>query len=141
LKGTSGQLGCEPAGRRPSGRGALVESEDELFRMFTRAVQRNLHVVFTMNPAGGDWKQRCTASPALFNRCVVDWFGTWSDSSLIPGSCFYALFKNLILHECRWQRTSRSMLTWERARATLTEPPTGAEKWLAVAARRSLNQS
>jgi len=63
-------------------KGALVESEDELFRMFTRAVQRNLHVVFTMNPSGGEWKHRCTASPALFNRCVVDWFGTWSDQSL-----------------------------------------------------------
>ena len=27
-------------------------------------------------------RQRCTASPALFNRCVVDWFGTWSGPAL-----------------------------------------------------------
>lgn len=25
---------------------------------------------------------RCTTSPALFNRCVVDWFGTWSQPAL-----------------------------------------------------------
>ena len=72
--------GCREAAAK--GARTMVDSDDELFRMFTRAVQRNLHVVFTMNPAGGEWKHRCTASPALFNRCVVDWFGTWSDGSL-----------------------------------------------------------
>ena len=35
-----------------------------------------------MNPSGGDWKTRSTTSPALFNRCVVDWFGTWSTQAL-----------------------------------------------------------
>lgn len=57
--------------------GIMLESSDELWRHFTRVVQRNLHVVFTVNPSGGDWKNRSTTSPALFNRCVVDWFGTW----------------------------------------------------------------
>ena len=28
----------------------LVDSEDELFRLFTKNVQMNLHIVFTMNP-------------------------------------------------------------------------------------------
>ena len=45
-------------------------------------VQRNLHVVFTMNPSGGEWKNRSTTSPALFNRCVVDWFGTWGPKAM-----------------------------------------------------------
>uniref|UniRef100_A0A7S2LKS4 AAA+ ATPase domain-containing protein n=1 Tax=Leptocylindrus danicus TaxID=163516 RepID=A0A7S2LKS4_9STRA len=57
--------------------GLIIDQEEELWRRFTSLVQRNLHVVFTMNPSGGDWKNRSTASPALFNRCVVDWFGTW----------------------------------------------------------------
>ncbi len=60
----------------------LVDSEDELFRLFTKNVQMNLHIVFTMNPAGGDFKNRSSTSPALFNRCVVDWFGTWSTEAL-----------------------------------------------------------
>jgi dynein heavy chain 1 len=61
-----------------SQRGEMLDAKDELWRRFTQLVQRNLHVVFTMNPASADFSQRCTASPALFNRCVVDWFGTWS---------------------------------------------------------------
>lgn len=53
-----------------------------IWRRFTKAVQNNLHVVFTMNPASSDFQNRCTTSPALFNRCVVDWFGTWSPVAL-----------------------------------------------------------
>ena len=62
--------------------GLMMDSNDELWRRFTRLVQRNLHVVFTMNPASSDFSNRCTASPALFNRCVVDWFGTWGGPAL-----------------------------------------------------------
>jgi len=58
--------------------GVIADSEEELWRRFTSMVQKNLHVVFTMNPSGGEWKTRSTTSPALFNRCVVDWFGGWS---------------------------------------------------------------
>lgn len=45
-------------------------------------VQRGLHVVFTMNPASEGFEGRCATSPALFNRCVVDWFGTWPTKAL-----------------------------------------------------------
>ncbi|KAK1747403.1 dynein heavy chain [Skeletonema marinoi] len=62
--------------------GVIVDSEEELWRRFTSVVQRNLHVVFTMNPSGGEWKNRSTTSPALFNRCVVDWFGSWSAKAM-----------------------------------------------------------
>jgi dynein heavy chain 1 len=55
--------------------GLILDMDDELWRRFTRCIQRNLHVIFTMNPASSDFENRCTASPALFNRCVVDWFG------------------------------------------------------------------
>ena len=61
--------------------GVILDSEEELWNRFTNTVQRNLHVVFTMNPSGGDWKNRSTTSPALFNRCVVDWFGTWGSKA------------------------------------------------------------
>lgn len=71
--------GCRDAAQRG---GVILDSEEELFRRFTKDVQRNLHVVFTMNPASSDFDNRCTTSPALFNRCVVDWFGTWSQTAL-----------------------------------------------------------
>jgi dynein heavy chain 1 len=62
--------------------GVILDSEEEIWRRFTLLVQRNLHVVFTMNPSGGDWANRATTSPALFNRCVVDWFGSWSNTAM-----------------------------------------------------------
>lgn len=77
---TSLMHACREAVQRD---GVMVENtEDELFRYFTKQVQRNLHVVFTMNPASGDFQNRTNTSPALFNRCVVDWFGTWNNHAL-----------------------------------------------------------
>lgn len=68
--------------------GVILDSEEEIWRHFTRVVQRNLHVVFTVNPSGGDWKNRSTTSPALFNRCVVDWFGTWGNKAMVRALLF-----------------------------------------------------
>ena len=56
----------------------LGDSPDELYKWFTGQVTRNLHVVFTMNPSQDGLKSRAATSPALFNRCVLDWFGDWS---------------------------------------------------------------
>lgn len=30
-----------------------------------------------MNPSNPDFSNRTASSPALFNRCVIDWFGDW----------------------------------------------------------------
>jgi len=57
--------------------------DSELFAAFTKRVQRNLHIVFTMNPANPDFSNRSNSSPALFNRCVIDWFGDWPHEALI----------------------------------------------------------
>jgi dynein heavy chain 1 len=35
-----------------------------------------------MNPANPDFSNRTASSPALFNRCVIDWFGDWSADAL-----------------------------------------------------------
>ena len=56
--------------------------DDQLYKAFIHQVQRNLHVVFTMNPAGEDFTDRGASSPALYNRCVIDWFGDWPDQAL-----------------------------------------------------------
>ncbi|KRX27972.1 Dynein heavy chain, cytoplasmic [Trichinella nelsoni] len=62
--------------------GLILDSSEELYRWFTQQVMRNLHVVFTMNPSSEGLKDRVSTSPALFNRCVVNWFGDWSKSAL-----------------------------------------------------------
>jgi dynein heavy chain 1 len=36
-----------------------------------------------MNPNNPDFSNRTASSPALFNRCVIDWFGDWSEEGLI----------------------------------------------------------
>ncbi|CDI87445.1 dynein beta chain, flagellar outer arm, putative [Eimeria praecox] len=54
----------------------------ELFARFTKQVQRNLHIIFTMNPANPDFYNRQATSPALFNRCVIDWFGDWAQPAM-----------------------------------------------------------
>lgn len=35
-----------------------------------------------MNPSGDGLRERAATSPALFNRCVLNWFGDWSNSAL-----------------------------------------------------------
>ncbi|CAJ1328908.1 unnamed protein product [Effrenium voratum] len=66
-------------------RGANITGVDdaEIFARFTKRVQRNLHIVFTMNPANPDFYNRSNSSPALFNRCVIDWFGDWPQEALL----------------------------------------------------------
>lgn len=61
--------------------GLMLDSPEELYRWFTQQVARNLHVVFTMNPPSGGLASRAATSPALFNRCVLDWFGDWPDQA------------------------------------------------------------
>ncbi len=62
--------------------GLILDSPEELYRWFTQQVAKNLHVVFTMNPPRDGLRNRAATSPALFNRCVLDWFGDWSDEAL-----------------------------------------------------------
>ncbi|XP_075700360.1 cytoplasmic dynein 1 heavy chain 1 [Rhinoderma darwinii] len=62
--------------------GLMLDSQEELYKWFTSQVIRNLHVVFTMNPSSEGLKDRAATSPALFNRCVLNWFGDWSTEAL-----------------------------------------------------------
>lgn len=62
--------------------GQVIKEPEEMYRWFTNQVMKNLHVVFTMNPSTEGLKDRASTSPALFNRCVVNWFGDWSNEAL-----------------------------------------------------------
>src|SRR5690606_25381678 len=61
--------------------GITIDTEEEIFRWFTNQVQENLHIIFTMNPQNPEFYNRTATSPALFNRCVIDWFGDWPDTA------------------------------------------------------------
>jgi dynein heavy chain 1 len=60
--------------------GEALDGDAELYTWFSKQILKNLHVVFTMNPSQeeGGMQDRAATSPALFNRCVLDWFGDWS---------------------------------------------------------------
>ena len=62
--------------------GLLLDSQEELYKWFTQQIVRNLHVVFTMNPPQEGLSSKAATSPALFNRCVLNWMGDWSDQAL-----------------------------------------------------------
>lgn len=62
--------------------GLLLDSQEELYKWFTQNIIKNLHVVFTMNPPEEGLSSKAATSPALFNRCVLNWFGDWSDQAL-----------------------------------------------------------
>ncbi|KAL8759989.1 MAG: hypothetical protein Q9199_000365 [Rusavskia elegans] len=70
---------CKEGAQR---QGLLLDSQEELYKWFTQQIIRNLHVVFTMNPPKDGLSSRAATSPALFNRCVLNWFGDWSDQAL-----------------------------------------------------------
>ena len=61
--------------------GLKLDSNDDLYKWFTSQVMKNLHIVFTMNPSDDGLKGKTSTSPALFNRCVLNWFGDWSNSA------------------------------------------------------------
>ncbi|KAF8253571.1 hypothetical protein K440DRAFT_576363 [Wilcoxina mikolae CBS 423.85] len=69
---------CKEGAQR---QGLLLDSQEELYKWFTQQIVKNLHVVFTMNPPEGGLSSKAATSPALFNRCVLNWFGDWSDQA------------------------------------------------------------
>lgn len=48
------------------------DTEDDPYEYFVRQTSLNLHVVFCVSDP-----HRVIGSPALFNRCVLDWIGEW----------------------------------------------------------------
>ena len=70
---------CKEGAQR---QGLLLDSQEELYKWFTQQIIKNLHVVFTMNPPEEGLSSKAATSPALFNRCVLNWMGDWSDQAL-----------------------------------------------------------
>lgn len=62
--------------------GLVMNSEQELYDWFVGQISKNLHVVFTICDPCGIGSTNLTTSPALFNRCVINWMGSWSTSVL-----------------------------------------------------------
>lgn len=63
--------------------GLLLDTDDELYLWFTQRISANLHVVINVSQLLAKGLQPAViSSPALFNRCVLNWMGDWSDATL-----------------------------------------------------------
>jgi dynein heavy chain 1 len=71
---TSLMSSCKEMSQR---NGLNLDSHEDLYKWFCSQIVRNLHVVFTMNPSKENQSSRALVSPALFNRCVINWMGDW----------------------------------------------------------------
>lgn len=78
-----------------------LDSPEELYKWFTQQIVNNLHVVFTMNPPEDGLSSKAATSPALFNRCVLNWFGDWSDQALFQVG--HELTQSIDLDKSQWQ--------------------------------------
>lgn len=77
-----------------------LDSPEELYKWFTQQIVNNLHVVFTMNPPEDGLSSKAATSPALFNRCVLNWFGDWSDQALFQVG--HELTQSIDLDNSNW---------------------------------------
>jgi dynein heavy chain 1 len=62
--------------------GVACDTPEKVYKWFVSQIARNLHVVFAMNPPDEGLSSRVNASPALFNRCVLNWMGDWDQQAL-----------------------------------------------------------
>ncbi|KAG0688549.1 hypothetical protein C6P40_000845 [Pichia californica] len=62
--------------------GLVLDSNDEVYQWFVQQITNNFHVIFTMSDPYCSKHNPFISSTALFNRCVINWMGTWSQKSL-----------------------------------------------------------
>ncbi|KAF8477357.1 dynein heavy chain, N-terminal region 1-domain-containing protein [Kalaharituber pfeilii] len=109
---------CKEGAQR---QGLLLDSQEELYKWFTQQIVKNLHVVFTMNPPEDGLSSKAATSPALFNRCVLNWFGDWSDQAFFQVGM--ELTQSLDLDRATWQAADSIPVAYR----DLTLPPSHRE--------------
>ena len=60
----------------------LDKSKQDLYAFFLNEIKRNFHIVLTMSPVGGDFRERLRKFPALVNCTTIDWFSAWPQDAL-----------------------------------------------------------
>ena len=62
--------------------GLLLDTEQELYDWFVGEIAKNLHVVFTICDPTNNKSSAMISSPALFNRCIINWMGDWDTQTM-----------------------------------------------------------
>ena len=53
-----------------------------LYSFFINRVQKNLHIVISLDPSHPDFLLRCESNPALYTRCSIMWMEGWSKAGM-----------------------------------------------------------
>ena len=53
------------------------------YAFFVSRVQKNLHVVLSLDPTHPDFALRCESNPALYSRCTIMWLEAWSKVGML----------------------------------------------------------
>ncbi len=56
--------------------------EGKPYGFFVNRVQRNLHIVLSMDPSDPAFLDRCQRNPAIYTRCSIQWWDAWSKASM-----------------------------------------------------------
>ncbi len=49
-----------------------------LFGFFVERVKRYVHIVLVMDPRNDSFRLRCESNPALYTKCVIEWWDSWT---------------------------------------------------------------
>jgi dynein heavy chain len=60
----------------------LVESREQLMKLFNQLTRENLHIILAFSPVGEKLRNRCRQFPSIINCCTIDWFNRWPDEAL-----------------------------------------------------------
>lgn len=69
--------------RQAASQADIPDTKDSVYQFFTGRVTRNLHIVLTLSPAGGKFRQRCRMNPAFVNCCTIDWYDEWEEEAML----------------------------------------------------------
>ena len=58
--------------------GLSLETDAELYKWFSSQLSQNLHIVFLVPDSTDSTNLIIISSPALLNRCVLNWMGDWT---------------------------------------------------------------
>ncbi|KAL3158235.1 hypothetical protein ABBQ38_010487 [Trebouxia sp. C0009 RCD-2024] len=68
---------------RPRAKAAGLDgNNDQLYTFFLQEVKRNLHLVLSFSPVGGEFRERLRKFPSLVNCTTIDWFSEWPRDAL-----------------------------------------------------------
>ena len=60
----------------------IPQTPQNLFNLYVQLSRENLHIVFSMSPAGDALRNRIRMFPPLVNNTTIDWFNEWPSAAL-----------------------------------------------------------